>query len=63
MFRSFLRSDFRHDSLKGYVANDGMPDYLSILFRAKPPLEPIPALKRAKYQPVSALNDEHRTIE
>ena len=40
-----------------------MPEYLSKLFAARRPLDPIPAMPRPKYAPVSALQDEHRSLE
>ena len=54
---------FRHNSLAGYVAKEEMPEYLSNLFQARRPLDPIPAMPRPKYAPVSALQDEHRSLE
>ena len=51
------------DSEKGFVAKEEMPEYLSNLFRARPPLPPIPAMPKAKYRSLEALQGEHRTLE
>ena len=51
----FIIADFKYNSLEGYVAKEEMPEYLSNLFRAKRPLQPIPAMHRAKYTGLNAL--------
>ena len=40
-----------------------MPQYLAVLFRAKNPLPPIPAMPKPSYRQVGALHDEHRSLE
>lgn len=50
-----LVTDFKYNSLEGYVAKEEMPEYLSNLFRAKRPLQPIPAMHKAKYTGLNAL--------
>ena len=55
--------DFRHDSMSGYVAKEEMPEYLSTLFRARRPLDPIPAMPKPKYDCVNALQDGHRSLD
>ncbi len=55
--------DFKHNSLEGYVAKEEMPDYLSNLFRAKRPLQPIPAMPKARYTGLNALQDGHRSLD
>ena len=59
----FPLAEFRHDSLQGYVAKEEMPEYLSNLFRARRPLDPVPAMPRPKYQTLNSLNDGHRSLE
>lgn len=40
-----------------------MPQYLSNLFTARRPLDPVPAMPQAKYKTLHALFDEHRSID
>ena len=40
-----------------------MPEYLSNLFRARRPLDPIPAMHKPKYNPITPLHDDHRSLE
>ena len=62
MFSIFI-VQFRHNSLAGYVAKEEMPEYLSNLFQARRPLDPIPAMPKPIYSPVCALQNEHRSLE
>ena len=41
--------------MMGYVAKEEMPEYLSNLFRARRPLDPIPAMPKPKYSGLNAL--------
>jgi hypothetical protein len=45
--------------MEGFVAKPEMPVYLSLLFRARRPLDPLPALHKAKYgnRPLEPLID------
>lgn len=62
--RLFLMlTDFRHDSLQGYVAKEEMPEYLSNLFRARRPLDPCEAITRPRYKPLNPLIDGHRSLD
>ena len=40
-----------------------MPEYLSNLFQARRPLDPVPAMPKPTYAPVFALQNEHRSLE
>lgn len=50
--------------MEGFVAKPEMPVYLSLLFRARRPLDPLPALHKAKYdtRPLEPLIDQHHAI-
>ena len=54
----------QHPSMEGFVAKQDMPIYLSLLFRARRPLEPLKALHTPKYgnRPLEPLIDQHHAI-
>lgn len=47
-------------STLGFVAKTDMPHHLSILFRARPPLEHINPLEKGKYKPITGFFDQYR---
>lgn len=50
--------------MEGFVAKPEMPIYLSLLFRARRPLDPLPALHKSKYnkRPLQPLIDQHHAL-
>ena len=58
-----LLLDYHLDSQKGFVAKEEMPQYLSLLFRAKNPMAPIPSMLKPSYRSLEPLHEEHRSLE
>ena len=55
--------DFKADSMQGYVAKEEMPPYLSNLFRARRPLDPVAAMHKPRYEGLLALHDDYRSLD
>jgi len=54
------RTSTMQPSTMGYVFKQDMPHHLSILFRARPPLEYAEPLEKGKCKPITSYFDGHR---